>query len=33
MLILWNGLTLLSSNYEEICREWFLPTLLGDDLS
>ncbi len=33
MLLLWNGLTALSSTYEEICREWYLPTLLGDSLS
>jgi len=23
---LWRGLSLLSRNYEEICREWYLPT-------
>ena len=33
VLLLWAGLTALSSNYEEICREWFLPTLMGNDLS
>ena len=33
MLILWNGLIALSGNYEEICREWFLPTLMGEDPS
>lgn len=32
-MLLWNGLTALSSTYEEICREWFLPTYLGDELS
>ena len=32
-LVVWNGLTALSRNYEEICREWYLPTLLGDTLS
>jgi hypothetical protein len=33
MLLLWAGLTALASTYEEICREWFLPTYLGDSLS
>lgn len=32
-LLLWNGLTTLSSNYEELCREWFLPTFLAQYLS
>jgi hypothetical protein len=32
-LLLWNGLTALSRNYEELCREWFLPTLLAQYLS
>jgi hypothetical protein len=32
-LLLWNGLTALSRNYEELCREWFLPTLLAQHLS
>ncbi|WP_120464964.1 DUF4365 domain-containing protein [Paenibacillus aceti] len=26
---LWEGLTTLSRNYEEMCREWFLPTYLA----
>ena len=33
MLILWNGLTAPANSYEEICREWFLPTLMGEDFS
>ena len=28
----WNGLNALSHNYEEICREWFLPTFLAESL-
>lgn len=32
-LLLWNGLTSLSRNYEELCREWFLPTFLAQYLS
>ncbi len=32
-LLLWNGLTALSNTHEECCREWYLPTLLGDTLS
>lgn len=26
---LWYGLTVLPRNYEEVCREWYLPTGLG----
>jgi hypothetical protein len=26
---LWHGLTVLPRNYEELCREWFLPTGVG----
>ena len=26
---LWHGLATLPRNYEEVCREWFLPTALG----
>ncbi len=26
---LWRGLSILPRNYEEVCREWFLPTGLG----
>jgi uncharacterized protein DUF4365 len=26
---LWHGLTVLASNFEECCREWFLPTYLA----
>lgn len=26
---LWHGLAVLASNYEELCREWFLPTYLA----
>jgi len=29
VLLLWNGLEILPRNYEEVCREWFLPTYLG----
>jgi hypothetical protein len=29
ILNLWNGLAILPKNYEEVCREWFLPTPLG----
>lgn len=25
----WRGLTVLGRNYEELCREWFLPTYLA----
>lgn len=25
----WHGLSLLSRNYEDVCKEWFLPTSLG----
>jgi hypothetical protein len=28
----WDGLNVLSRNYEEICREWFLPTDLAEGL-
>jgi hypothetical protein len=27
--ILWKSLALLARNYEDVCREWFLPTGLG----
>ena len=27
---LWNQLANLGRIYEEMCREWFLPTYLGD---
>jgi hypothetical protein len=27
--VLWKSLALLSRNYEDVCREWFLPTALG----
>jgi len=30
---LWHGLTVLASNYEELCREWCLPTHLAQFLS
>jgi hypothetical protein len=30
---IWTGLVALSHNYEEICREWFLPTDLSQYLS
>jgi len=26
---LWRGLTVLGRNYEELCREWFLPKMVG----
>lgn len=26
----WDRLKILNNNYEEFCREWFLPTYLGD---
>ena len=26
---LWRCLAILPRNYEEVCREWFLPTCLG----
>ena len=26
----WDRLKVLNNNYEEFCREWFLPTYLGD---
>ena len=26
---LWRKLALLPRNYEDVCREWFLPTALG----
>lgn len=29
ILRLWKILSLLPSNYEDVCREWFLPTALG----
>ena len=29
----WQGLTVLGRNYEEMCREWFLPTHLAQYLS
>jgi hypothetical protein len=29
ILALWSGLALLGRNYEDVCREWFLPTALG----
>jgi hypothetical protein len=28
----WNGLNVLSRNYEEVCREWFLPTYFAEGL-
>ena len=30
---LWDRLKVLSRMYEEICREWFLPTYLAEELS
>lgn len=30
---LWTGLVALAHNYEELCREWFLPTNLAQFLS
>ena len=27
--LLWKSLALLARNYEDVCREWFLPTGLG----
>lgn len=30
---LWHGLSILPRQYEEICREWFLPTSLGVEAS
>lgn len=32
-LITWNGLEVLSRNYEEIVREWFLPSYLSCEIS
>jgi hypothetical protein len=29
VLVLWRGLSILPKNYEDIWREWFLPTALG----
>lgn len=29
LLLLWHGLSVLPRNYEEVWREWFLPTGLG----
>ena len=29
ILQLWRGLSVLPRQYEEVCREWFLPTALG----
>jgi hypothetical protein len=29
VLALWQGLVLLARNYEDVCREWYLPTALG----
>lgn len=29
VVALWRGLAALTRNYEEICKEWFLPTSLG----
>jgi len=29
ILDLWRGLNVLGRNYEELCREWFLPTYLA----
>ncbi len=29
ILELWRLLTMLARNYEDVCREWFLPTALG----
>lgn len=29
VLVLWRNLALLPRNYEDVCREWFLPTSLG----
>ncbi len=29
ILELWRRLALLPRNYEDVCREWFLPTPLG----
>lgn len=29
VLNLWEGLAVLPRNYEEICREWYLPTPIG----
>ena len=26
---LWNGLTILGRNYEDLCREWFLPKFIS----
>jgi aminoglycoside phosphotransferase (APT) family kinase protein len=30
---IWTGLVSLAHNYEELCREWFLPTHLSQFLS
>lgn len=30
---IWSGLVSLSHNYEEVCREWFMPTELSQYLS
>lgn len=29
ILALWHGLVLLARNYEDVCREWYLPSALG----
>lgn len=29
VLQLWRGLSVLPRNYEDVFREWFLPTALG----
>jgi hypothetical protein len=29
----WTGMVALAHNYEELCREWFLPTYLAQFLS
>jgi hypothetical protein len=33
VFLLWNGLSVLPKNYEDVWREWFLPTDLGQAMS
>ena len=33
VFLLWNGLSALPKNYEDVWREWFLPTDLGQAMS
>jgi hypothetical protein len=33
VFLLWHGLSVLPNNYEDVWREWFLPTDLGQAIS